>query len=201
MLYIKKTSHGIFFLLSCSNTHIHTNRSLIAGISFRTLPPEARLGRPSRVRIHHVPIDLLPPGLQKAAFPRHAVIEHPHVLPRVHAQQDLQLDPAGGQLGLVGAVAAKGPCILLGVLGGRHAPGDVGGQGVGVDGLFAVVGARQRGPRDVGRQDGEVLGGFGRARVLLDEPDVARAEHGVGGVQEGGAEGVEGGEGAVDVFD
>ena len=61
------------------------------------------------------------------------------------------------------------------------------------------MGARERGAGDVGGQDGEFVAlEEVVAAAVADEPDEARAEHGVGGRDEGAAEGVDRGEGLAD---
>ena len=116
----------------------------------------------------------------------------PDVLPCVYAQQRHYIDAAQRLLGLL--------VLLRGHAEGAHLVHvlvRVGVVCVEVVGLAPVVGARQRRSGQVGGQDAQSAA---QAVVVgLHEPDKAGAEHGLGGGEEGVAQGVERGEVLVDV--
>ena len=115
-------------------------------------PPAPRIYT-AHVLLHHIPIYPLPPRLQELPLPSHPVVPQPHMLPRVHPQQHLQILPSGRQLLVrprIRAHHARGALQVHRVrLRGRPA-GDVGGRGGHVVGLQPEVRARVRGAGDVG---------------------------------------------------
>lgn len=116
------------------------------------------------------------------------------MFPCADPEQYLQIDGPRRKLGVASGVAAHGACFqtFLGAcvfVAGLVRQG-VTGVGVQVAALGAEVRAWVGGAGDVGGEDGELavgvsVGGF-------DEPNEAGAEHGVGGGEEGGAEGGDG---------
>lgn len=108
------------------------------------------------------------------------------MLPCVQAQEGLQLDTAGGQLGLallcaLGLVAEVGP------------RGAVPAEGVHVGALGTPVGAGVGRAGEVGGQQAVVAG------AGLDQPHEAGAKHGGGGDDELEAEGLDRGEGGLEI--
>ena len=82
---------------------------------------------------------------------------------------------------------------------GTHVGGDACGGGVHVDGLLAEMGAGVGRAGVVGGEDGKFHVFVHCYVCAFDEPDVAGAEHALGGGDEVGAKGGEGREGRVDV--
>lgn len=133
-----------------------------------------------------IPVDLVPPLLEILQPAGDAVVVQPDVLPRVDAKQRGHVDTAQGFLRLLVTLprhVAEGACVRICVLR------------VHVYGLATVVRAADGATGEV---CGEDLEGARGAFVGLHEPYEARAEHGIGGVEERLSEGVHGGEVLVD---
>ena len=164
--------------------------------------------------VHLVPIDAIPPLIQERLLARNPFLPQPRVLPRADAQQHRIVLSTHPCLPLLGPRRrAREPRIAVGMVLGvslrgngvrqarRVGLGVVAREDVGrlrghVDGLHAPVRGWQRGAGNVRREQLERgrdlgLGGWSH----LHEPDVARAEHGVGGGEHLGAQGGKGGEG------
>lgn len=109
------------------------------------------------------------------------------MLPSVEAQQRLKVDTTWRQLAAP-LLAAKG--LVLEVRLGRPRLTDV----VHVDGLGAPVGARVRRAGEVGAEDAVLRG------PRADKPDEARAEHGAGGEDHFALEGLNRGEGRLELL-
>lgn len=150
--------------------------------------------RDVRIARDSIPIDPVPPALRirpLATTPphAHAVVGEVDMLPRVDAQDGVDID-AAGRRGLP-AQLPKGPDGVH-----HRAPGDpLLRLGVHVHRLLPVVRARVRRPRQVGREQ-RVLSGPGLVR--LDQPHEAGAEHGARGDYHFLSQGVDGGEGALE---
>lgn len=143
--------------------------------------------------LHAVPVDRVPPVGEVLALAGQAEVVDVRVLPGADAQDGDGGGAAGRDLGRLaggGAGAAEGADgVLVGAVG-------LGRVVVGVDALLAVAGLGEGRAGGVGGQDAVAAllaaGDVGQ----VDEPDVARAEHGGRGVEHGGAQGVDGAEGA-----
>lgn len=145
-----------------------------------------------RALIDAVPVNQAPPIRQEVELAATAVVGQPDVLPGVDAQDGNQIRAAGVLLALLvaelGAGAVQRGAVVVVVLGVKVAADRVArlvGQAantVHVHVLAAPVGARVGASREVGRQEAVLARVALQERVgLLDEPDEARAEHGVGG--------------------
>lgn len=148
--------------------------------------------------LHDGPIDPIPPPLQIRSLSPDSVVPQIGVLPRVDAEDGLGVVVAwSARVILIGSgVSAKGAdkvCrfrLTHKPLRGPHG----GGVGRHVDLLGSEVRLGQGGAGKVGTQQLHLA-----FRVVLDDPDEAGAEHGVGGLNQLGTEDVEAGEGLFDL--
>lgn len=136
----------------------------------------------------HIPVDPVPPSLQVLRLACDAIIHHPHVLPRVNAENRLNVHGAGSDVLLVSRVGAHRAGVLV-------AEGGVGGVRGHVDGLAARVGGRVGGPSIVGAENVHHT----LALQVLSEPDETWAEHGVCRREEVELEGFDGRAGFADL--
>lgn len=150
-----------------------------------------------RALLHAVPIDGLPPVVQVLALSSQAKVVNEGVLPGANAQHGRNTGASGRDLrGFLAKLAvraerAQGVGGLVLIVGrGRRI--------VSIDALLAVASFRERSSSGVGSEDAPGALGAGGLRALgvfaPDKPDEARSEHGGGGIEEGGAQGVDGAE-------
>ena len=157
-----------------------------------------RLGTVSQL-VDLFPVDLVPPVhgelvLSALCARAELVIPQPHVLPGVQAQNGQQVGSAGRKV----VSAPRGVRCVAGAVGRvleeSSARGEALGRagadvGVGVNLLAAPVGAGVRRAGEVGGE--HLVRVWSAGEVRLDEPDEARTEHGRGGLDHLGFEGLD----------
>jgi len=135
--------------------------------------------------LHHRPINAIPPSLQIGALATHSIITQVGVLPGIDTEDGVAVVAAGSTL--IGHAHSRVGTESADVVGARV-------EGGHVLLLRAEMGEREGRAGQVCAQQLH-LAGF----LVLDDPDEAGAEHGVGGLDQLGAEGVVAGEGVGQV--
>lgn len=136
------------------------------------------------------------------------MVRHPSVLPRIDAQHGDHIRTTGTMLWrpLKPAVPVQLRAIVVLVhhivVVAHHVAALVAKPALGIHirALAPPVRLRVRATGEVGRQDAELVGAHVVGVALADEPDEARAKHGVGGVEQVALEGLDAAKGGDELL-